>query len=550
MNHSTPIALRTALLPLSAYFLGTLAVIGFGGWKLGASAGAGGWFVLGAGAVLALGGILAIVVGGNRALGRLEAIRDVLRRIANGDLGARAAVGGRIVEFEDVARCVNGMGEANGALVQELRDGAQALEREVKAFQDAFGGMRRQADRSREASATVAAAMEELGAGVGVIGREADEVSATANEACDLSRRLHEMSQDTSTVIGRQFQGIQAAGQRLELATTSTQELERRGEEIAGMASAITDVAKRLRLLALNASIEAVKAGDKGRGFSVVAQEVKDLADQAGDMAARIQGQVEAVAKGTRRVASDMVHSGQAMKELHHEGERSVVTVEQQAGLSQEARDRLEATSRNLAEITRTLGESRSALDEIGRTSQELDMRAAATVHALQGLETGLTDLERLSRSFRTTVQDFRIPAPFFPWTDDLSVGVPRMDDQHRVLLRLINRVADLGASGASGSAIRTILGQLVDYTRFHFGDEEKLMASRGYPDLPGHHKVHEAFVSEVVSLLERMGTGEQVDATSLLVILKDWLVRHIQGTDKKYGAYFARTDSASTKGV
>lgn len=548
MDKPTPVTLRTLPATFAGFLLLNMSLVGYGAFRWGATGERGAGFLLAVGLLIAIAGLVGILWMGRNALQDLESIRAVLARISEGDLGARVPLTSRVREFLVVARSVNGLGEANSSLVQELRDGALALEREVKRFHDAFNGIRRQADRSREASATVAAAMEELGAGVGVIGRETDAVSAAASEACALSRRLNEMSIDTSQAIGRQFQGIQATGDRMGQAIASTGELERRGEEIAGMAAAITDVAKRLRLLALNASIEAVKAGEKGRGFSVVAQEVKDLADQAGGMASRIQGQVEAVSAGTRRVAADMASSGEAMRGLQEEGQRSVVTVEQQAALSKEARDRLDDTSRNLSEISRTLSESRAALGEIGQTSQELDMRAGATVSALAGLQTGLSDLDRLSRSFRTTVQDYRTAEPFFPWSDDLSVGVPRMDDQHRVLLRLINRVADLGASGASGAAIRNILNQLVEYTRFHFADEEKLMGSWGYPELEAHHKTHEAFVAEVVGLLERTGSGELIDATSLLRVLKEWLVRHIQGTDKKYGAHFEQhTGGAGT---
>ncbi len=68
-------------------------------------------------------------------------------------------------------------------------------------------------------------------------------------------------------------------------------------------------------------------------------------------------------------------------------------------------------------------------------------------------------------------------------------------------------------------------------------------MGSWGYPELASHHKTHEAFVAEVVAMLGRTGSGDTIDATSLLEVLKEWLVRHIQGTDKKYSAYFAQRE-------
>lgn len=479
---------------------------------------------------------VAMVLLGLRAiLAELLAIREVVGRLANGDLGARIPLPGRIRELDGIARSINGLGEGNASLVQELRDGALALERELVNFQREFAAIRDRSEANRTAATTVASAMEELGAGAGSIAIETQAVARAAQEACGLSERLNDLSRGTAEGISRQYRKIQETGSRLDAATGSAEELARRGGEISGIASAITDVSKRLRLLALNASIEAAKSGESGRGFAVVAQEVKDLADQAGEMATRIQGKVEAVVQGTRTVTADLATSGESLRDLLEEGTRSVEVVERQAMLSNEAKAKLEDTSRNLSSISRTLEESRIALDEIGRTSHELDRSSGSTVSTLQAMEPGLVDLERLSGSFRTSVADLRTPKPFFPWTDDLSVRVPRMDDQHRVLLRLTNRVADLAASGASGSAIRTILGQLADYTRFHFAEEERFMEGLGYAELPAHRRIHASLVGEVVSLLGRLDAGEDVPIPGLLEFLKNWLIKHIQGEDGKY---------------
>lgn len=501
----------------------------------------GSWLLLALGGVLGTIAILAILLGGIHANGRLHEIRATLRQVTEGDLGARTPLVSKVAELDAIARSVNGLGESNSSLVVELRDGALALEREVGSFQRAFGRIRGQAERSRDATSTVAAAMEELSVGTGTIGKDTQEVQGAAQETLFLVKRLDEMSTATSQAISRQFQSIREVESRMAQARASSEDLERRSKEIANVAGSITDVAKQLRLLALNASIEAVKAGESGKGFSIVAQEVKDLADKVGGMASTIQAQVTAVGEGTRKVAIDMEASTAAVGSMKVDGERSVDAASNQAALAREAMVKLDDTNRNIASISRTLEESRAALAEIGRTGAELESRAGATVAALESMETGLSDLDLLSRSFRITVQDFRVREPFFPWSDDLSVGVPRMDDQHRVLLRLINRVADLSASGGSGASIRTIMGQLVEYTRFHFGDEEKLMHAHGYDGLPAHQEIHVKFVNEVASLYKKMGEGQSVDADKVLGMLKDWLIRHIQGTDKIYGAHIRK---------
>lgn len=491
-------------------------------------------------------GAIGILVGGIHTSRMIERIHETLRNISSGDLGARTPLDAWVVELQAIARSVNGLGESNSSLVVELRDGAHALEREVESFKNAFSRIRVQAERSRQATSIVASAMEELGAGIGTIGRETEAVEDAAKGTCDLARRLDAMSSDTSRAIGTSLRTMDETHRRLDATRVSTAELETKGREIAQEAMSIADVAKQLRLLALNASIEAVKAGESGRGFSIVAQEVKDLADKVGGMADRIRDQVVAVNQGTRKVAIDLGGSIESVQGMRNEGVRTSSVSETQVTMSRETLAKMDETNHSIGSISRTLVESRVALEEIEKTSIELDSRAGATVAALESMEIGLSDLDRLSRSFRFTVQELRIREPFFPWTEDLSVHVPRMDDQHRVLLRLINRVADLASSGASGGAINTILGQLVEYTRFHFADEEKLMESHGFDGVAAHHAIHVKFVSEVESLVRRLSNGESMDANAVLAMLKDWLIRHIQGTDKVYGEHVSRKLSVS----
>lgn len=436
------------------------------------------------------------------------------------------------------------------ALVTELRDASHALEREAGAFQGVFARIAGQSHRSREASGTVAAALEEMTTGFASIGSEAKHVEAVAVHAVETSGRLDRLASETSETLFRNHRALESALQDVRRSLDSTVELERIGHGIAGMASSITDVSKKTRLLALNASIEAERAGERGRGFAVVAQEVKELAHQSAGMAERIQKQVEEVERGISTVSGDMARMAASLEALRTEGNAAIEASARQGEMSAEMRSELDASSRNLSSIARTIDESRAALEEINRSTHELDSRARATAAAIDGARGGVDELGRFARTFQGTVKEMAVRSEFFPWTSDLAVGVPTMDDQHKVLLRLINRLADLTESGGGGASIRIVLGQLVDYTRFHFKDEESVMAGHGFPGIDAHRKIHAEFVAEVERLASSVGRGTEVDAASLLPVLKDWLVKHIQGTDKIYGAHVgAKLDQAATAG-
>jgi hemerythrin len=80
----------------------------------------------------------------------------------------------------------------------------------------------------------------------------------------------------------------------------------------------------------------------------------------------------------------------------------------------------------------------------------------------------------------------------------------------------------------------------LIDYTKVHFAHEEKLMAEHGYPDSPGHKAEHVALAKQVLDVQAKFKSGASaVLSMDVLNFLKEWLLKHIQGTDKKYVAHF-----------
>ncbi|WP_096704536.1 bacteriohemerythrin [Magnetospirillum sp. 15-1] len=126
----------------------------------------------------------------------------------------------------------------------------------------------------------------------------------------------------------------------------------------------------------------------------------------------------------------------------------------------------------------------------------------------------------------------------YLQWTENLSVGIPRMDDHHKKLIELINQVFD-AMSGDAAAAVDSVLADLLDYTRYHFAEEEKLLAACSYPDLEEHQAVHRAMVKEVLEMRSRhQDNPASVTASETLDFLSKWLMRHIIGKDLRYRPY------------
>ncbi|MDO8606903.1 MAG: bacteriohemerythrin [Phaeospirillum sp.] len=126
----------------------------------------------------------------------------------------------------------------------------------------------------------------------------------------------------------------------------------------------------------------------------------------------------------------------------------------------------------------------------------------------------------------------------YLQWTENLSVGVPRMDEHHKRLVNLINLLFE-AMSGDATSAVDTVLNDLLDYTRYHFAEEEKLLAVCGYPELEEHQAIHRAMVKEVLEMRQRyLGNPASVPASEALDFLSKWLMRHIIGKDLRYSSH------------
>ena len=124
---------------------------------------------------------------------------------------------------------------------------------------------------------------------------------------------------------------------------------------------------------------------------------------------------------------------------------------------------------------------------------------------------------------------------PFMAWNDKLSVGGKVIDDDHKTLLGLANELYDAIGENRGKEVLGAILDRLVNYTRFHFGREEKFFAQTDYPDAARHKQEHDELVKQVLSIQERWNTGSHALTLETMTFFKDWLFDHILGSDARY---------------
>lgn len=124
-------------------------------------------------------------------------------------------------------------------------------------------------------------------------------------------------------------------------------------------------------------------------------------------------------------------------------------------------------------------------------------------------------------------------------WRPEFSVSVRQLDDQHGKLVGMVNELHDAMRVGKGKEVLGPILSSLISYTASHFAEEEKLMQQHGYPDLARHKPEHDKLTRQVLDLQKQYQSNGMVLSMTVMNFLRDWLVNHIQGEDKKYGPFF-----------
>ncbi len=97
---------------------------------------------------------------------------------------------------------------------------------------------------------------------------------------------------------------------------------------------------------------------------------------------------------------------------------------------------------------------------------------------------------------------------PLIEWSDELAFGIPLIDEEHKTLIDMVNRVYELLEADRLEEAERFLVDSLLAYTQTHFQDEERYMEEIGYPDLERHRKVHQSFARLVMEEAEKVRGG------------------------------------------
>lgn len=129
---------------------------------------------------------------------------------------------------------------------------------------------------------------------------------------------------------------------------------------------------------------------------------------------------------------------------------------------------------------------------------------------------------------------------PIIKWRDSYSVGVKKFDDEHKVLIELINEMFVVVRDNQDVDHLDPAVNSLIQYTQKHFTDEEQAMEEVSYPNLIDHKAVHARLLEEVTAYKAKVDENDEKAILGFYHFLRDWLLTHILEEDMQYKEYFA----------
>jgi methyl-accepting chemotaxis protein len=317
---------------------------------------------------------------------------DIVKQIATGNLTGEITT--RRGDDNSLLAAMKQMQSSLRAIIGKTFLTAETLVKAAQQLASSSHQVLTASERQSDASASVAAAVEEMTVCISEISDSAGSAQKHASEAGALAK-------DGSKVVQEVIVEMDHISDAVTTASGSITTLGKQSDQISDIVKVIKEIAEQTNLLALNAAIEAARAGEQGRGFAVVADEVRKLAERTTHSTEEIAAMIQAIQGGTRNVVDGMAKGSTRVSE-------GVQLVGRADSSMEKIQDGVEKVLASVDHISSSLREQKSTSNDIAKNVENIAQMTEETSSIIKEVAASADHLEQLAEQLRESVGQFK----------------------------------------------------------------------------------------------------------------------------------------------
>ena len=329
-------------------------------------------------------------------------LTESARRIADGNLDEEV----RVESNDEIGTLAEALNTMTTVIVRNLKGEIEKSSRLIASIKEATNQLSSSANEMMAISAQQSSGATEQASAVQQVTTTSEEIAITAKHVTDNARSVEAMAEETSRNctagtgdVTNAINGMERLKSQVQSIAESMLQLGENSQKIGGIVEIIDEISDQTNLLALNAAIEAAGAGEAGKRFAIVAQEVKRLAERTVDATRQIKGLIEEIQKATTSTimvteeGTKAVDKASALVDKVHDSFNSILGM-------------VEETSRTAKEITLSTQQQTSACEQMAETMTEVRDVAQQVANSARETEKAIGEIMELTESLKVLMEE------------------------------------------------------------------------------------------------------------------------------------------------